>query len=136
MKIENQVATLDQSIRLEQLGVKQEGYFVIGGNKKTIVESWCLDLDEDRFYSCFTVAELGKLLGEYVECVNLVPAGLWRAAHEHATIDKRERNYGTGTTLYETSHDNEASARAALLIYLLESNLITVQEINDRLQSL
>lgn len=88
---------------------------------------------EDGPLNAYNVSELGEMLGEYIECVNKAPAGFWRACFAHPTIDSRERNYGTGTTCFERGADSEAEARAHLLIYLLENNLITAEQVNERL---
>lgn len=135
MELKDQVCTLEQAKRLKELGVDSKSLFYHIDNRiphvgyegikpRANLTVKAIEVGVVKYYAAYTASELGELLGEFVECINKTPSGFWRASHEHPTIDKRERNFGTGTTLYETAHDTEASARAAMLIYLLENKLI------------
>ena len=120
MKLINQVANLELSQKLENLGVKQESLWY-----------WCFDveepylinrsnlgiLDDGTFYnqgkyaSAFTVAELGEMLpmNQIEGYKNLV---FFPSGKGYKTIEK--------------SADTEANARTKMLIYLIENGLIKV----------
>lgn len=125
MTLEQQVCSLESAKRLKELGVKQESYFIYdavwGANE---VESWeirhgSLSTEPEEVYSAFTVAELGEMfIGQIVN-------------FEHRKDGKyRVWWYGSPKTMVEQQihnidADTEAEARAKMLIYLLENNLIT-----------
>jgi hypothetical protein len=115
MILEQQVCSLELSKKLKELGVKQEslfyyrilaehedGYRIVFGEPVVCAEEWK--------YSAFTVAELGDML---------------------KGSDLPYFNYGTGWQLPIFSNKSiyhrpktEADARAKMLVYLLENNLI------------
>lgn len=125
MKLEDQVVSLELSKRLKELGVKQESLFY--WNEKGSVEF----ADPETFVgyttdvSAFTVAELGEMLP-----VTFAPFAAeirldCRKAHSgwccyYRELANEERIF-TATDAY-----TEADARAKMLIYLLENNLITL----------
>lgn len=80
----------------------------------------------------YSVAELGMMLRGYNRGIYESANDKWVANIEHRTIDSRERNYGTGTTHYQTMHNTEAEARADMLIYLIENKIITAEQINNK----
>jgi len=49
--------------------------------------------------------------------------GKAHAKYEHKTIDKRERSFGTGTTIYSTVHETGWDAVNALCRYCYDNNL-------------
>ncbi len=145
MKIEQQVTSLEISKKLEALSVKQESLFywkeIIddydheepkilqtvksqsvpenrSGSYSEKEGSW-----EEKFYSAFTVSELGEMLPYQIDGYWLwngkqVPIqGGWSVCYaKDATFVKQLH--------YETA-DTEADARGKMLIYLLENNLLT-----------
>ena len=124
--IEWQVSSLEPSQKLKELGVKQESYF-----------DWYLVNDEDGNYptvlsehsklerrvsldycSAYTVAELGEMLKK--RDIYLIPVsieGVWTG------IDAKK---GKPVQLGSVKKLTEVDARALMLIYLLENDLITL----------
>lgn len=135
MKLENQVCSLELAKKLKELGVKQESLF--WWNKK-----WLGSSDEDageyyvfqgkghnstQEYSAFTAAELGELLpcefpGDSESSMqifkNTVPGNSkWWV---------RYVNYDLEIVYKVEFEENEADARAKMLIYLIENKSITI----------
>jgi hypothetical protein len=118
LPIEKQVVGLDLAKKLKELDVKQESVFrwVIDDHQRpeirlrnSGIHPW--DLDE---YSAFTVAELGEMLPpEYLTMRH--PTG-W-AAYD-------------GDGEYVLQEKTEADARAKMLVYLIENDLIKADQIN------
>lgn len=160
MKIENQVCTLEQALKLMQLGVKQEG-----GNCFAYIKNRCRD--ETEFYltpvcypgcsnqgysehgkgcldgfAAFTVAELGVMLphfdnlaqmGGFMHLTVFDPSAKdgkgWYCVWEY---DRDKENAGFGREIIDAP--TEAEARTAALIYAIENNLTTPEEVNHRLK--
>jgi len=125
MRLEQQVCSLELAKKLKDLGVKQESFW-----------SWYDTIDRDdsprlnrsdencsvctlakqnweEKISAFTVAELGEMLpaaalGDFFRTFKMV-TGTWEAA------------YGVEKTLNAST---EADARAKMLTYLIENNLL------------
>ena len=139
MTLESQVCSLELAQKLKELGVKQESFFKWGNTYSEGKLYWDLYVPPEfnkiphpdlwvHGVAAFTVAELGEMLP-------------WR-------IEKGERfyvlecekggkpwywvNYKYGDTrhvdfdCFTQEADTEAEARAKMLIYLLENNLITL----------
>jgi hypothetical protein len=120
MKLENQICTLEQGVKLKELGVLQLATFwtPVIPNRKEIrcrIESDTIGMELDHAviidgepsvnYNCisrFTVAELGAML----------PASVYK-------VKKCK---------------NEAEARADLLIQMLSKGLTKVEDVNQRLR--
>jgi hypothetical protein len=146
MRIEDQVTSLELAKRLKELGVRQESLFwwVDEGRyvpswrvkfKKKAQVHWA-SRQEERFVSAFTVAELGELLPQrlffedgyfygnvYFETYPLNTTSGWLCNY----VATR------GTVLinpYLEEAHTEADARAKMLIYLLENDLISLTDIN------
>ena len=107
----NGCCALELAKKLKELGIKQESYFQwfnqypFSSNKWEIIRD--LGVGEgEQMYSAFTVAELGELL----------PTGACILMQEHCFY----------CCFYETEvfADTEADARAKMLIYLIENNLV------------
>lgn len=123
MKLEQQLTSLELSKKLKELGVKQESYFywVL---KPTYYE-FVLRPKEDHQsiepklrknyeqYNAFTVAELGEMLPDYFSSQKR---------------DKIDNDFICWNIKLQVDFraDTEADARAKMLIYLLENNLITL----------
>jgi len=142
MKLKDQVCSLELAKRLKELGVKQRSYFwwvelshelvttqtaVISG----IEEERCelRDIGVKRICSAFTVAELGEMLPLYLEIdankgisfsVETCGLQIWK------TYDNKGWVVAYGNRI--TSDDTEANARAKMLVYLLENDLIIKKE--------
>lgn len=136
MKLESQLVSLDLAKRLKELGVKQESLFCW---------SWYGSLKEHLLVygeehkgeiSAFTVAELGEMLpkeltskffGKNVEFYyTQIPDNSftkWIMFY---------RNSMGSMNGCEVEDENEANARAKMLIYLLENNLVKVENINGQ----
>lgn len=149
MRIEHQVCTLEQAKRLKELGVFENafGSWVYDttnekwGISKLNVEQMALANSREA-YPAFTVAELMIMLPKrYMAVKNLVskyPESSWHCQYiqdddvirdffyPHKIYDKENHNYGLGFT-------TQAKALCAMLIYLLENNHITSEQVNQRL---
>lgn len=131
MPLEKQVASLELSKRLKELGYPQEGLFwwrqyeVEGRKFSTLLQqerlplNWQKDEDNLTVYAP-TVAELGEMLP---------------TDNYEIYLGKESRQYhigfhkGLAVTASNNSYsiaDTEADARAKMLIYLLENKLITL----------
>lgn len=122
MKLSEQVITLEQAQKLEELGIKQESafYHVHNGAGWQIMPDgyFMVDPEGGESYAAFTVAELGIMLHRTVK--TCVDGGKWCFTEEKS-----------GCTVFKT----EAEARGALLIEQLE-NVLSVDTVNKRLNSL
>lgn len=150
MKVENQVCTLEQAKKLRQLGVVQQGIWTwvfpalskmlsttygvyhYSHAKEIIDENEGTEFDHDCA-SAYTVAELGQMLPDWM-LRNDIDAdmkagramGVWpTGSNWGARMDR-----GYQCEWFPT----EAEARAYLLIKLIESKLVTIEEVNKRLQ--
>lgn len=139
MKLEDQVVSLELAKKLKELGVKQESAFIwmnTGKNYECVLEP-----DLDRWYdgqrretwqvdcAAFTVAELGEMLPDTV----IPRAGqLYGGQYRYLNIDKSSGDcwFVAYLPLEFNSQDevenqmlcaeeNEADARAKMLVYLL-----------------
>lgn len=139
MKIENQCCNLIQAKRLNELGIIQGKSFFFYDTWKSDKNSLSYNLgnaepgylDAKSCFSAFTVAELGVMLPEgytMSETTNFdEPYRKWicgKVFCDGDDVDYEKCGYGS----------TEAEARAAMLIYFLESNLITASEVNKRLE--
>lgn len=141
MKAENQCCAREQAQRLAELGV---------GNTNDIgsIFYWVHDLGEgwelsyfmeiprflhiEEMVSAFTVSELGVMLPPIL--IDHATPHQW---HKNDT-DKWLVEYFNDDVLspkFSAAGDTEAQARAAMIIFLLENNLITADEVNKRLQA-
>jgi len=135
MKINKQVTSLELSRKLKELGVKQESFWYwksrsyLGVVRSILVEGIPELKDRAGFFSAFTVAELGEMLPD-----NLVSSGMndgkWFCVYgprengddmpDSIWEDKEKYEFG-----YMTIGDKtEANARAKMLCYLIENNLL------------
>lgn len=119
MNLEDQVCSLELAKRLKELGVRQDSYFwhteQLNKNEKPIYNPIIpveLKDDSHNFYAAFTVAELGMLLPSYrIYTMKYVTRNSWRAKDNFTYISPIQAS-------------TEANARAKMLIYLIENNLI------------
>jgi hypothetical protein len=123
MKLEDQVVSLELAKKLKELGVKQESLFwwlelYQGPDDKfnpRYFLNWGKHQDVEVQFSAFTVAELGEMLpAHYIDSMKLKEEWFVRYAEV-------EHNY-----YHSEFASTEANARAKMLIYLIENNLITL----------
>ena len=123
--IEWQVSNLELSQKLKELGVKQGSLFYwikIDLKEWEIeqgVQDWgvehryhCGSSDIVNGYSAYTVAELGEMLPEMTRSWNI--SNNWLCVSDLSVSCTSKQS------------DTEADARALMLIYLLENELITL----------
>lgn len=125
MKPENQVCTLEQAKRLEELGVNGDSAFYYA--YPTMNSGWRICLagcffmgDGSEFYPAYNVAELGAILPRYNSSWfgnNTMGETCW------VCLGGKRSDYG----------DTEAQARASKIIFLLENNYLTAEECNKKL---
>jgi hypothetical protein len=130
MRIEQQVCSYEQAIRLRELGIEQKAYFwyfhPIGTTMRVVwpysSPGHVLNGCEQR--SCnvaaFNCAELGNILKHHVERIS------FQGLSNYLIYEK-----GLDTIFY--SQPTEAEARATLLIFFIEKGFITSDEVNQRL---
>jgi hypothetical protein len=134
MKLENQVCTLEQAKRISEAGVnyfKPQYAFV---NRMEIMQlsnvdefnRWAHQYNEPfvyerKNYPAFTVAELGVMIND---------SDLSAYIHDGSTGIYSKK---TNSCVKIVHSIYEAHIRGEMLIYLLEENLITSEEINQRL---
>ena len=123
MKIEQQVVSLELAKKLKELGVKQEslfGHYRIGELYGIKTDRPIVTNEHSEWWSAFTVSEIGELLpryivhGDFTHELKIIRSSVWRFY------------YGDKIYLTAGTADNEADARAQMLIYLLENGLMTV----------
>lgn len=142
MKLQDQVCTLEQAKRLKELGVEQVGAIFYHSHIWNV--SWQIRqarfADESfPYFAAFTVAELGLMLPkefQYKGTKCYIQIWLQNAAGFSACINKID--WFDGQEIHpeiarHTNFKSEAELRASMLIYMLETNLITAAEVNERL---
>lgn len=126
MKLEDQVCSLELANRLKELGIKQHSICYWWQYDK---DSWHLTIavyptSPKNYISAFTVAELGEMLPSWINGHHLIitKASTWflRYRAPSSFIPKEEDP--------EIEDENEANARAKMLIYLIENALIKIKE--------
>ncbi len=123
MTLENQVVSLDLSKRLKELGFKQESlFYYINGILR--LEEYTGEVEhlfwgnehnntKHTIYSAYTVAELGEMLPKNTSCFKEpVDNYQWVCTRNEPRV------------MLSFRADTEANARAKMLIYLKENNLI------------
>lgn len=137
MKLEEQVCSLELAKKLKELGVEQDSLFYWNGSESRGGIKLRLEKDISAIgwmcenYSAFTVAELGEMLPHAV----LVKSGMYflsqsQLLNGHNYNDKRlffeitYSNYEAGAITLPIQEETEADARAKMLIYLIENDLL------------
>jgi hypothetical protein len=127
MELSQQVCSLELSKRLKELGVKQESYvyWIMNWDSDYPEEGhwWSLAQKHELItgreqYSAFTVAELGEMLKDIDDFTSFIDS---TGAECQASKDRYD-----GGFYFKKEATTEADARAKMLIYLLENNLITL----------
>jgi len=124
MKLEDQVCNLELSKKLKNLGVKQESLFYwvlvnpqVNQWELTVKENAKSFLNKDKV-SAFTASELGEMLPNYTEIKKCFPKNITGTFWQVSYIQPKPY-----LTHFEDD-DTEANARAKMLVYLLENNLM------------
>lgn len=138
MKLENQVVSLELAKKLKELGVRQESFFKWGNVYIDGQYHWSLYVPPEynkvpnpslwvHGISAFTVAELGEMLPDFITEEHLYTYQQYRN-----WSDRKKPKHGVSywfmgrEELHFTDADTEADARAKMLVYLLENNLISL----------
>ncbi len=125
MEIEQQVTSLELSRKLKALGVKQESYFYWfkgGLTEYHIMNREELEFPDRRLISAFSVAELGEMLPKETYMFGWVN-GKVRLTAWAGIADFNDKRF-ENVTVGQFDSETEAEARARLMIYLLENNLM------------
>lgn len=137
MELTKQVCSLELSKKLKELGVKQESYFWWIPSTNPVHPETYLDtlkeyesFEEIQAVSAFTVAELGDMLPQTIkkdEDIYYISPSANGSGLKYMDYTKYENGVGIFLRAYPlVGADTEADARAKMLIYLLENNLITL----------
>ena len=149
MKLEDQYCTVPQAINLWELGVglNSQSSWCWNGSKKTPAGEKDFFINPDGFlhewpeaYCAYSVAELGLALPSQLPATKLFKGLIlqcmkpWEESESFLTgyIELNE-DLDTGGWVHTKDGPTEAQSRADMLIYLLESNLITAEEVNNLL---
>jgi hypothetical protein len=131
MNLSDQVCSLELAKRLKELGVKQESLFYYGNEGGLFYrKEYSIAF---RIYSAFTVSELGEMLPssfehEIEEEFNIFNFIEWKIdgkfmCNYYSSFPKKIYHISQEKHFIE---DNEADARAKMMIYLIENKLIEV----------
>lgn len=142
MRLEDQVANLELSKRLDELGVKIDSYFYWyknpNSNEFKIFHHHRFELvqgsENYEFYPAYTVAELGIIIPHILQSKNTTQSD------SHFETFKNENNQWIVTYVLKHSMppviailgDTEANARAKMLIWLIENGYVKVEELNGK----
>lgn len=138
MKLENQVCSLEHAKRLKELGVPQESLFW-WTSLETVESTESLHLGYVNTVgtptaSAFTVAELGEMLPWIIGGVDIgskknATIEFQKVADKFAVMytEDNETLASFKDELLEQWDTTEADARALMLIYLLENNLLSAE---------
>lgn len=129
MNLKNQVCSLELAKRLKELGVKQESIFwytCFRNGTADISFQYDSKYIPPSHYAAFTVAELGEILPDHIIYKN--PFGI--PQEYYLKQSKKDNEYKIyiefldedGVAIFFS--ENEANARAKMLIYLLENKLM------------
>lgn len=135
MKFEKQVVSLEPSIKLEKLGVKQESLFSYLITKSGFEKIEETHHDRKQFedvygrvieqYSAFTVAELG-LKAKGITYGIRENGVCWARIDMSFYTDRKWSENDNSKEIFEA--ETEADCRAKMLIYLLENNLLKLDK--------
>ena len=152
MTLENQVVSREYAEKMRDLGFPQSSYFwwkAIGSGIEEkdyrISDNWSKDNkhygdDVDQF-SAFTVAELGEMLPDNIKKYEIKETDKRKNEEKYYILSSGRTTEGRFDIIYQDwigkkiktlcyfEEDTEADARAKMLIYLAENNLINPKEI-------
>lgn len=129
MKLEQQVVSLELAQKLKELGVVQKSLFYIDEQDQEITYGMFAapTFPGHTYISTFTVAELGEMLPAFVDTKEFrYSLHIDKGGKPWWWVDYRngETTYNKFDVLFCGEADNEADARAKLLINLLQNKLI------------
>ncbi|MFW9821361.1 MAG: hypothetical protein ACFFE4_00405 [Candidatus Thorarchaeota archaeon] len=160
MDINKQVCSFELAKKLKDLGIEQDSLWYISENENYIISQEqyyefeeriesigkCEDFYSEKFYSAFTVAELGEMLPQVIK--NKKNNDYWESAYliqkkKDETWEIYYHPYSHPCSVYfrsllrikikpELQYDHiirsftEANARAKMLISLIEDNIISI----------
>lgn len=136
MELTSQVCSLELAKRLKELGVKGDCtfYWSDEGDENFILKfkSYNKEVNGDsvEWFLAYTVAELGELLPNMIKKVpeDYNEEYIWYLSIEKGTTTGWNVKYicydYEAIDWFTLTDDSEADARAKMLIYLLENNLV------------
>lgn len=145
MKLIDQVITLSQAKRLKELGVKQQSVACFIGDELHLFEKSFYNWAEQKgmnAVAAFTVAELGVMLpasikfGKKLACLRMVKSD---SCEEYNQPDCYLVGYYTSEKeqlkdwVMGNGCEGLADAAAGMLIMLIDSGKVAVEEVNARL---
>lgn len=126
MTLDNQLTNKELSQKMKELGFPQDSLFYWsknGGHQWRIENSYYFKVDKRADISAYTVAELGEMLPMEIEDgkgkLNFKISNKEDGWSIRYVLAERE-----GKTIFKFIEKTEADARAKMLIYLKENNLI------------
>lgn len=158
MKLENQICTIEQARKLRELGIIQDSLFyhfpnpniesirrkydipeynIVSGsmyphkqfkNIRTLV----IDGLFENTYSAFTVAELSVMLGDFYPSWSFNCGKKWIATKINKD-DIKDGLHILTADAFDRFADTQAQALATLLISVIETGFMKVEDINQRL---
>ena len=129
MKLEQQVCSLELAKRLQELGIKQDSLFWwLDGERPELRYLYNFTGQEKKKYSAYNVAELGEILPDNYFTRKHFGSGTkrWHWQVYHGYEETSVNGELIASDMYTS--DTEADARAKMLVYLLENNLLTTYE--------
>lgn len=154
MELKDQICTVEQALKFEELGIKNHYHGAQGGTFKwtkherlpgggagyntrewTAVPSSYLDgFGHQGSPYALNVAELGILLPDSFNSYYSEHLGcwMWQAIEMVENLDGDSE--WTVTHSDSAEYDSEAEARAAALLYCIEKQLVTVEDLNKLLK--
>jgi len=132
MKLEDQVCSLELAKRLKEFGFKQESFygwaipFDNGDGTKPRIYEYGSSFNIKKWYSAYTVAELGEMLPQIIKINHkvyqlFISVGMDK---QWFVVYANEKDYHDNAPMPLMLCHNEAEARAKMLIYLTEKGLI------------
>jgi hypothetical protein len=147
MELEKQVCNLELAKKLKELGIKQESLFYWNeginiNDEQEEVNHICLlnhnqTFSHWKFYSAFTIAELGEFLPKQIKSSNQTGFLFYDfEAEELSYICLGHNEYGNyryplvlNSQQLIFDGKEEVNSRAKALIYLIENDLIKVEDL-------
>lgn len=142
MRLEKQVCSLELAKKLKELGVKQNSHFIYDSVWGAVeISSWEIrhtskyaQPKPEETFSAFTVAELGEMLPlvikEYYE-LSIRHVYYQEKGWAIQYVDDEDSIFSINEIQAWFESDTEADARAKMLIYLIENNLISFNKEKD-----
>lgn len=131
MTKEEQVCTLEQAIKLRELGMPQDSLFYWidrGGQSRLVFEKNIEFIDQLPIISAYTVAELGEMMPyQYLNPAAIITASHLNPDDAMVTVWKtgKEWRFRGGPDNVCSKQMSEAQARAGLLISLIENGIVS-----------